>query len=156
MNRWIVAMVATLAIGLGIPLYTATSVAAVSVFGTAGSHVPSPVKCTTVNGTIDGDLTVANCTPSDTEVEATILTIAIWVGNGGTLTWNDGLTTVVSGTYTLGGNACAVGELQINATGSVTGGTSTYTKRGDVVSGIGCVNFSTGAVNLATDTTLEL
>jgi len=156
MDHLTAAMGVTLAASLGVAVSIPSPVAAVGISDAKGSHVASHVTCTQVKGTITGNITFKDCTPRSREKKATILTVSIWVGNGGTLTWNGGKTTVVSGTYTLGGNACAARDLQINVTGSVTGGTSTYTKKGDVVSGVGCVDLSTDVVDMAAGTSFKL
>ena len=75
----------------------------------------------------------------------------------GTLTWLPSKkTTIVSGSVaSKGQGGCAIGSTEYDLSGTVTGGTATYTKKGDTVKGRACLS-ATGALSLVPGTSLTL
>jgi hypothetical protein len=102
----------------------------------------SGVTCKSLKGTITGSFTVSKCTPkSKTNKSATGESTSL-AGGSGTLTWSkSGGTTDVSLTINqITPSTCKKGADEYSVTGSVTGGTSTYTASGDAVSGDACIS----------------
>jgi hypothetical protein len=123
-----------------VALATPAALLAVGNATPAGAASKSSVSCTALTGTTKGTVTVSKCTPASA-TNKTVTGTSLKLATGGTLTWApSGQTTIVSKPkLTVGGKACAKGSTEEVATGSVTGGTSKYTKKGDVFSASVCL-----------------
>lgn len=150
MHRLIRVAVATAA--LSIP----ASVALVGVPAVAGA-AGSSVSCASVKGTITGSVTIGKCTPKN-KADKSASGAAASLTSGGTITWSpSGQTTMTSLTVSSPGQGpCKKNTSEYIATGSVTGGTSTYTHSGDAVSVKVCVSSKTGKISIAPGTTAAL
>jgi hypothetical protein len=142
----VVATVTTLAVP--------ASIASVALSGPAWAS--SGVACTKLSGKISGNFTVTKCTPKnkkDKKATGSSLSLA---GGGGTITWSPSKgTTVLSVSFTESGSSCPKGSSEYVVTGSVTGGTSTYTSSGDPVSADACVSGG-GKLTLVKGTSMDL
>jgi hypothetical protein len=144
-------VVAATAIALSIP----ASVVVVGVSSPA--FAASSITCKGLAGTASGTVTVSKCTPkSKTNTSAS--GAAASLVSGGTITWTPSKqTTVTKLTVTSPGQGgCKKGSTEEDAKGSVTGGTSTYTHKGDVVSIRACFASSTGKLSLVKGTSALL
>jgi len=130
------------------------SLAAVSLSTPAGAA--SGVACKKLTGTATGNFTVTKCTPkSKQNKKATGSSTSLATGSG-TITWSPSHgTTTVSLSETQSGSSCPAGSTEYVVTGSVTGGTSTYTSAGDAVSGDVCLS-GTGKLTLVKGTSMTL
>ena len=128
--------VALTAAALAIP-----SAALVGIAAPAGAV--SHVTCSTLKGTTTGTVTVGGCLPTQA-TNKTVSGASSKLAYGGTLKWApSGKTTIVSKPKLTTGKACPAGSTEEIATGTVTGGTSAYTKKGDVFSAKVCFKGST-------------
>jgi hypothetical protein len=111
------------------------------------------VTCAKVSGKLAGSISFKKCTPkSPTNKSAKGPGASLT--SSGTLTWKKShQTTVISASApaSSGQGGCKHGSTERDVTGSVTGGTSTYTKSGDYVSARLCVSGS-GSVSLVKGT----
>lgn len=124
--------VALTAAALAIP-----SAALVGITSPAGAV--SHVTCSTLTGTTTGTVTVGGCVPTQS-TNKTVSGKSTQLASGGTLKWApSGKTTIVSKPKLSKGTACPKGSTESIATGTVTGGTSSYTKKGDVFSAKVCI-----------------
>src|SRR5262249_24263738 len=94
------------------------------------------VQCAKLAGSFTGTLTVSRCTPRSTIDRRALLdaqtSMFVWMPSGET--------TIVSlATSSPGQGACRTGRVELDISGSVVGGTSTYTIVGDVISARACV-----------------
>ena len=130
------ATVALTAVALAIPSATLVGIA-------APAGAVSHVTCTALTGTTSGTVTVSKCTPASTTYK-TVTGTSLKLALGGTLKWAPSGKTTIVGKPTLNtkGKACPKGSTEEVATGKVTGGTSTYTKKGDVFSASVCLTGS--------------
>lgn len=127
--------VALTAAALAIP-----SAALVGIAAPAGAV--SHVTCSTLTGTTTGTVTVGGCVPTQS-TNKTVSGKSSQLAKGGTLKWApSGKTTIVSKPTLTTGKACPAGSSEEIATGKVTGGTSAYTKKGDVFSAKVCIKGS--------------
>jgi hypothetical protein len=139
----------------------ATSLAlptAVAFGVTSSASASSSVTCKKVSGVITGTITIKSCKPKNA-ADKTLSGNAGLLAGGGTLTWApSGDTTVVSSITTTspGQGACKTGSTEFDSTGTVTGGTSTYTIVGDTLSSRTCVSTKTNKISLVKGTTLTL
>ncbi len=121
---------------------------------TTTTTVPSgaPVSCAKVAGLATATVVVAKCTQSS-KANAKATAAGSLVTGSGTLTWTkSGGTTIVSGSSTaVGQGGCKKGWTEWDVSGTVTGGTSTYTATGDPVSARLCESV-TGKVALVAGT----
>ena len=122
---------------------------AVPVFGLASSSSASgsSVQCAKLAGSISGTVTFSKCTPTS-KTNKSLSGAAGSLVSGGILTWKkSGQTTEVSDLNTTQPNppqgACPNKWQEYDTTATVTGGNSTYTNIGDVVSSRTCVKGST-------------
>jgi hypothetical protein len=97
----------------------------------------SSIQCARLTGSLTtGVLTLGRCTPTSlTDRRATLdpLTSSfVWKPSGAT-------TTVSLSTSSPGQGACPVGRIELDISGAVVGGTSTYTNVGDEISAKTCV-----------------
>lgn len=148
-------MAAGIAATAAVPVSLATAGMASGPAGAAGS---SSVTCAKLSGKDTGNVTITKCTPkSKTNKKATASALQL-AGGSGTATWSpSGQTTTVTDTFTAASpNNCPTGQTEYTISGSVTGGTSTYTHTGDTVSADVCLNSKTGAVTLLKGTTLGI
>ena len=138
MRRFFVFAAASAAV-IAIP----SSLAVAGLASPAGAS-GSSVQCAKIKGPALGTLTVSKCTPkSSTNATATFLGSALRTGSG-TITWSTShqTTTVASIVeHEVFPDRCKTGSDEYSATGDVTGGTSTYTKSGDVFSATVCVKL---------------
>ncbi|HUY66093.1 MAG TPA: IPT/TIG domain-containing protein [Acidimicrobiales bacterium] len=113
----------------------------------------SSVTCARVTGTVSGTMKLSRCTPAS---KTNRLATAVALG-GSTLTWStSGQTTVGSlSSSSPGQGACRLHSTELDISGVVTGGTSTYTATGDVVSASLCES-RTGKLSLVTGTQYSL
>jgi hypothetical protein len=152
MRRLLLASVVSM--GLIIP-------AVVSVGIASPAWASSGVSCGKVKGTLSGSFVVSKCSPTSktlkkADKQASAPTSSLTNESGGTLTWsNSGQTTSVDITHTtvITPGACPKG-LEADSTGTVTGGTSTYTQIGDTVSVHLCVKK--GKISLVKGTRMSL
>ncbi len=111
-----------------------------------------PVVCRKVAGRAGGSITVSKCTPtSKSDTSATL------DPTGTFFTWTpSGQTTTISVTPSpVGQGSCPKNKVEWDYSGTVTGGTSTYSTVGDAVSGITCASKS-GSLALLKGTTFDL
>jgi hypothetical protein len=136
----------------------ATLVLSMLTIGVSTASATSSVTCKSLKGTISTSITVGTCTPT-TAGYTTATAKSSAVTNGGTLKWApSGKTTIISKPTVTpkGQGSCPAGQAEYDAVSKVTGGTATYTKKGDVVKGRVCLNPSTGALTLVHGTTFSL
>jgi hypothetical protein len=133
--------------------YTATITASNGILPNSSDTititVAKPVKCSTLTGSINGTITFSGCTP--TSSTNTSLTGAASLD--GTYSWEpSGQTTdlTLDATSTLA-PGCPTGSSQLAVSGTVTGGTSTYVRVGDLVKFKMCMKQN-GKLSLLTGT----
>ena len=151
MRRLFLAAVAVAAVTIPVTVVT-------SGIGTPAWAATSSVTCKTLTGTVAGNVTFSKCTPkSKTNKSASAPSASLEGETGGTLTWTkSGQTTVIKvSTKSPGQGGCSTGSTEYDATGTVTGGTSTYTHVGDVVSARLCLSAS-DTLTLVKKTTASL
>jgi hypothetical protein len=131
------------------------SVTAVAFAGPA-SAAATPVACKKLSGTITGSITISKCSPKS-KTNKSAGGLAASLASGGTITWtpSNQTTTVSLSVSSPGQGACKKGSTEYDVTGSVTGGTSTYTHSGDAVAGKACAT-SGGSLSLVKHTSLTL
>lgn len=102
-----------------------------------GDACVSTIQCARLTGTLTGTMALSMCTPM-----APMNRHAHLVAGSDTFTWSpSGETTIVSLTATSPGQGgCRAGRVEYDISGTVTGGTSTYTAVGDLVSARACMN----------------
>jgi len=108
----------------------------------------SSVTCARVTGTVSGTMKLSACTPKS-KTNRVASTVAL----GSTLTWStSGQTTVESlNSSSPGQGVCPLNSTELDISGLVTGGTSTYTAIGDAVSASLCES-KTGHLSLVSGT----
>ncbi len=130
----------------------AVSVATISVpvsFVAVGLASPAGaatgVACKKLTGSLNGSgtFTVSKCTPKNKQnTKATGLTSSLATGSG-SITWSPSHgTTSLSVSFSPSGTSCPKGSTEYVISGTVTGGSSTYTANGDAVSASVCVSGS--------------
>jgi hypothetical protein len=148
MRRFLVAITAMTVVALP------ASVAAVSLASPA-SAAASSVSCKKLSGNISGNVTISKCKPKS-KTNKSASAPATSLASGGTITWaSSGQTTTVTLSINQSGTACPKGDNEYIVTGSVTGGTSSYTKSGDAVNGEACLTGS-GNLSLVKKTSITL
>jgi hypothetical protein len=144
-------------------LITVTAVATLALPATvtafamsSPASAASGVTCKKLTGTISGNITISKCTPKS-KTNKSASAPALSLASGGTLTWSKSAqtTTVNLSTSNPGQGACKKGSSEYDVTGTVTGGTSTYTQSGDAVSGKACL-ASSGSLSLVKGTVMTL
>jgi hypothetical protein len=142
----IVAVVTTLAVP--------ASIASVALSGPAWAS--SGVACKKLSGPISGNFTVSKCTPKNSKnKKATGASSALATGSG-SITWSPSHgTTTISISVNQSGTSCPKGSSEYVVTGSVTGGSSTYTSKNDPVSAEACASAS-GKLSLVKGTSMDL
>jgi hypothetical protein len=101
----------------------------------------SAVACSSVKGNTAGTISVGKCSP-ESKVDKAATGPGAETASGLTLTWSpSGQTTVLSAlsVSSPGQGGCPAGSTEYDVTGTVTGGTSTYTSVGGTVSAHLCV-----------------
>jgi len=124
--------------------------------GTTTLDVGSGVDCVALSGSLSKKITIAKCGPTSPKNKS-LTGLGSALSSGGALTWaKSGQTTIVALTsHDEGQASCKTGSTAIVSTGTVTGGTSTYTSAGDHVSITVC-ETTRGAVTLMKGTTASL
>ena len=119
-------------------LLVATTLALGAMTGAA--FAVTHATCKKATGTITGNITVGSCIPFNAQYK-TASAKATSLQSGGTLKWSPSLkTTVFTGKATSKGQGgCAIGSTEYDFLGTVTGGTATYTRKGDTVKGRACL-----------------
>ncbi len=135
----------------------AALVLSIAAIGVSTASATSSVTCKSLTGTLSGNTTISRCTPVNAQYKsATAKTTTVI--NGGASTWSPSKKTTIIAKPTatkVSPNKCPVGSTEYKVTSKVTGGTATYTKKGDAVSGLICLS-STGNVSLLPGTTFKL
>jgi len=134
---------------------TASSPADVFTYATGGctGTCPSSVQCAKLKGSATGTMTISKCTPKVAGNKNATSTAF-----GSTVTWKTSRQTTVESLNALtspGQGACAAGSTEEDVSGSVSGGTSSYTAVGDTVSAQICVS-SSGKLSLVKGTTFSI
>ena len=114
--------------------------------------------CHKLSGTVAGSFTVASCSPINANYKTASAKSSSLASGSGTLTWAPSKkTTKISGKITSPGRGgCAVGSTEEDFAGKVVaGGTSTYTRTGDIVHGRVCLS-ATGSLTLVPNTSMSL
>ena len=131
------------------------SAAVVGLSGTAGAgNAVLGTSCAKLTGTVTGTVTMSTCVPKQaTYASASAKSSSLL--NGGTLTWKTSKKTTVIAKPTLTSVTpvtCTVaGSAEETATGAITGGTATYTKKGTTFTATVCISPA-GALSLAPGT----
>jgi hypothetical protein len=129
--------------------------ASLSLVAMGGAYATG-VSCKKVSGKITGTVSISTCSPVVTGY-TTLSGQATKLVAGGTLTWAPNKkTTIIKDTATQKGTGCKAPAKEYDVTGSVTGGTATYTKKGDIIKGRVCVNTTLGTVALVPGTSITL
>jgi hypothetical protein len=127
---------------VGTSVVTTLLVAATLALGamTGAAYAVTHATCKKASGTVSGNITIGSCSPINAQYK-TASAKATSLQSGGTLVWAPSKkTTVFKGTATSKGQGgCAVGSTEYDFSGTVTGGTATYTKKGDIVKGRACL-----------------
>jgi hypothetical protein len=149
MRRLILA--GTAAIALAVPVSITAALVATPAGAAAG------VSCKKLTGSIASTFTISACKPANKKNKSATGTSSSLATGSGTLTWSkSGQTTTVSLSVTSKGQGgCSAGSTEYDVSGTVTGGTSTYTKTGDAVSGRACAS-ATGSLSLVNKTALHI
>ncbi len=118
-----------------------------------GSACISSVQCAKLTGTLNGAITVAKCAPASkgnkSASSAALTSTFTWTTSGQTT--EESLNSPTSP----GQGGCARGHVEYDISGTVSGGTSTYTVIGDVISARTCAS-KTGQLSLVRGTTFSL
>jgi hypothetical protein len=141
MRRFMI--VAATALALSVP----TSVAVVAT--STPAFAASTVRCTQLSGTLSGNVTLSGCTPHS-KSSRSVTGAASSLLYGGTVTWRPSgrQTTVRLIVKSPGQGSCRKGSTEEDATGSVTGGSSTYARKGSPVSIRACFARQGGTLSL--------
>ena len=135
----------------------AALVLSVVTIGVGTASGTSSVSCKSLSGSLTGNTTISKCSPFNAQYKSATAK-STTVANGGASKWSpSGKTTVIAKpTATkVSPNKCPVGSTEYKVTSKVTGGTATYTKKGDAVSGLICLS-GTGHISLLPGTTFKL
>jgi hypothetical protein len=125
----VIALVAALAV---------PSAVVVGLSGTAGATTTA--SCSKLAGTAATTVTISTCTPKEATY-ASASGKSSSLENGGTLTWSTSkkTTIIAKPTLTKQTNKCGTGYTEEKATGKITGGTATYTKKGETFTAYVCI-----------------
>ncbi len=121
------------------------------------ANAASSISCGKLSGTVTGTITIKKCSPKNKSYKSLSGTATLLAG-GGALTWSPGgQTTIVSAPSTTspGQGACKKNNTEYISTGTVTGGTSTYTHVGDTFHSETCVSTTNSKIALLKGTTLS-
>jgi hypothetical protein len=149
--------VAAAAVALSIP----ASVAGVGLVSSGSAFAASSITCSSLKGTISGNITIGKCLPSGGKGYKSASALATSLATGGTLTWsNSGATTTVTlATTSPGQGSCKKGNVEFDATGTVTAASTTgvgIPAVGDSTSARACVETKNGKITLVKGTTFTL
>jgi len=143
----------------------ATTSLALTVFATlAGLAITSTpalaasgISCSSLKGTATGTVTIGRCAPQQ-KANTSASGAATSLISGGTVTWkSSGQTTIITlSVHSPGQGSCKKGSKEEDATGSVTGGTSTYTKAGNPVAIRACFTQQGGTLSLVKGSKAQL
>ncbi len=118
-----------------------------------GTACISSVQCAKLSGTATGTLTISKCKPkskSNTSASSAALTSTfLWSASGQTTTES------LNSPTSPGQGGCPKGHIEYDISGTVTGGTSTYTAFGDPISAQTCLSAS-GTLSLIKGTKFSL
>ena len=129
---------------------TVTAVA----FTASSAGAATPVACKKLSGTISKTFTISKCTPKSSSNKTAKGSSSSLATGGGSITWAPSKgTTTVSISFTQSGTSCP-GASEYVISGSVTGGSSTYTANGQSVSADVCVKGS--KLSLVKGTSMDL
>jgi hypothetical protein len=144
----IAATVATVALPVS---FVAVGLSATSAGATA------PPACAKLSGTISGTFTISKCKPASKTNKTASGATGSLAGGGGTITWSpSGGTTSLSVTFNAAAtNKCPKNSTEYVVSGTVTGGSSTYTASGQTVSADACAANS-GKISLLKKTKMDL
>ena len=120
------------------------------------ANAGSSISCTKLSGSISGTITIKKCSPKNKLYKSLAGTATLLAG-GGALKWSPGgQTTIVSAPSTTspGQGACKPKHTEYISSGTVTGGTSTYTHAGDTFHSETCV-ATNGKIALLKGSTLS-
>ncbi len=124
---------------------------------TGAAFAVTHATCKKLSGSATSSFTISTCSPTNAQYKTASAKSSTLASGGGTLTWAPSKkTTVIKGTVTnKGQGGCAVGSQEYDLSGTVTGGTATYTKKGDIVKGRACLS-PTATLSLVPGTSLTL
>jgi hypothetical protein len=144
-------IVTATAMAISIP----TSVAVVGI--STPAFAATKVSCASLSGTATGKVTVGKCSPK-AKTNVSVSGASSSLLTGGTITWApSGQTSVIQLTVkSPGKGGCAKGNTEEDASGSVTGGSSTYTHIGDAVAIKACFAKKGGKLSLVKGSTAHL
>jgi hypothetical protein len=146
MRRFAIAM--GVAATLAIPL---TGLAVGSASAAPAKPTVKAPSCAKLTGTISSTVTYSKCTPKNKKDKSAGGSVAS-LETTGTITWSpSGQTTTASFNFASGSGKCPKKDTQEDVTGTVTGGTSTYTATGQAIAQTVCVS-SAGKLSLAKGT----
>jgi hypothetical protein len=113
-------------------------------------------SCKKLTGGETKTFTISSCTPKNKDNKSASGSSASLATGGGTIKWkpSKGGTTTVSVSFTQSGTSCPKATEYV-VSGSVSGGTSTYTASGQTVSADVCVS-SKGQLSLVKGTSMDL
>jgi hypothetical protein len=115
----------------------------------------TPVSCKKLSGTDTGSFTVSKCTPKSSANKSAKGASSGLESGKGSIKWTPSKgTTTVSISFKASGSSCPKAS-EYAISGSVTGGTSTYTASGQTVSADVCV-ASSGKLSLVKGTSMDL
>lgn len=132
------------------------SVVAVTV-ATAPAAAAQTIHCSKLTGTITGAIVVSGCSPKNKH-DKSVTGLATKLATGGPLKWSPSRQTTVIAKPTEtspGQGSCPTGDTEYVANGKVTGGTSSYTKKGQTFSAEVCV-AKNDAISLVPGSRLSL
>ncbi len=131
--------------------------ASLSLVAMGGAYATG-VACKSVTGKISTTFKISACTPANAQyVSASAPTKSLTTGTG-TLKWLPSNKTTIIATKPAVAkvNGCKAPAIEYDVAGTVTGGTATYTKKGDIVKGRACINTALGTITLVPGTSLTL
>ena len=144
-----------LLLAAGAAVSMAVPLSAAGLATSAGAAV-TPPTCAKLAGTIATSITVSKCSPTNAQYVSGSAPTSKVASGSGTLTWSPSKrTTTIKVTFKQSGTACPAGSTEYVAAGTVTGGTATYTAKGQAVSVKVCAS-STGSLSLVPGTKAKL
>jgi pectin methylesterase-like acyl-CoA thioesterase len=143
------------AVALATSLVVPTAVLFATASGTAGAATAP--SCKTLKGTAAGNFTISKCSPKNKQNKTASGSSVSLATGGGTINWSPSTqTTTVSVSFTQASDntGCKNGATKYDVSGSVTGGSSTYTASGQSISAEVCLAGSN--LSLAKGTVMTL
>jgi hypothetical protein len=143
-----------LAVTLGTALAVPASFVTVNLLSSSAGAATAP-SCKKLTGGETKTFKISSCTPKSANNKSASGSSVSLATGGGTIKWSPskGGTTTVSVSFTQSGTSCPGGTEYV-VSGSVTGGTSTYTATGQSVSADVCVKG--GKLSLVKGTSMDL